>query len=417
MSTFITETLKTPVIADADVVVMGGGPAGVTAAIAAARLGADVILIERWGHLGGQATGGLVIEFFGASDGATHEWGRKIKAGLYEECLERLRPYAAVTRFPDVLIHPEYLKLVYQQMIMEAGVKPMTHSIAVSATIEDDKIASVQVENKSGRGAVLGKVFVDGTGDADSAKWCGVPYELLSADQLKPVTMVYRFGNVDIKRAQEFKKENPQEYATVVEQSKEELGFSLAWNPTMNKGEVWTDEAHIFGIDCSKAEDMMKSEFWGRERAVAAFEFYRKHVPGFEEATWVDTAPQMGTRESRRIRGVYWLTFEECETGRMFEDTIVLNPFRPRGSGHIFAIPYRCLVPRAGPKNLLFSGRCISVAHDVLDWMREIPSCACLGQAAGTAAALALEVKCDVGAVDTTRLRTTLVDAGAILEV
>lgn len=135
MSNFITEALKTPVIAKTDVVVMGGGPAGVTAAIAAARLGAQVILIERWGHLGGQATGGLVIEFFGASDGPTFKWGRKIKAGIYEETLDRLKPYFAVTRFPDVLIHPEYLKLVYQQMILEADVKPMTHILVVGSSL------------------------------------------------------------------------------------------------------------------------------------------------------------------------------------------------------------------------------------------------------------------------------------------
>ncbi len=161
----------------------------------------------------------------------------------------------------------------------------------------------------------------------------------------------------------------------------------------------------------------MRSEFWGREKAATAFAFYRKHIPGFEEATWVDTAPQIGTRESRRIRGNYWLTTEDCESGRKFEDTVVLNPYRPKGPGHVFGIPYRCLVPSAGPKNLLFSGRCVSVAHNVIDWIREIPSCACLGQAAGTGAALALDANCDVTSVDIKRLCATLVEMGAILEV
>lgn len=417
MSNFITEALKTPVIAETDVVVMGGGPAGVTAAIAAARLGAQVILIERWGHLGGQATGGLVIEFFGASDGSTFEWGRKIKAGIYEETLDRLKPYFAVTRFPDVLIHPEYLKLVYQQMILEADVKPMTHILVVGATIDDQKITSVQVESKSGRGAILGKVFIDCTGDADSAKWCNVPYELLPADQLRPVTLIYRFGNVDIERAQAFKREDREAYAEIINKANRELGFSPAWNPTINKGEVWTNEAHLTGIDCSSVEDIIKSELWGREKAAEAFEFYKKNIPGFEEAIWVDTAPQIGTRESRRIRGLHWLTSEDCEAGQQFEDTVVLNPYRLKGPGHVFAIPYRCLVPSAGPKNLLFAGRCVSVAHDVMDWMREIPSCACLGEAAGTGASLALNYNCDVGAVDSKRLRATLVGAGAIVEV
>ena len=417
MSGFIAENLRTPVIGEADVVVLGGGPAGVTAAIAAARLGAEVIMIERWGHLGGQATGGLVIEFFGASDGPTFEWGRKIKAGIYEETVDRLRPYAAVTRFPDVLIQPEYLKLVYQQMVIEAGVKPMAHLLAVGATVEDDRVVSVQVEGKSGRGAIRGKVFVDSTGDGDSADWCGVPHELLPRDKLLPVTLVYRFGNVDILRAQAFMKERREEYAGIMSLANDELGFSLAWNPTMNVGEVWTDEAHLRGVDCSKAEDMMKCEFWGREKAAAAFDFYRKHVPGFEAATWVDCAPQMGTRESRRIRGKYWLTKEDCEQGRQFEDNVVLNQYHPKGPGHVFGLPYRCLVPSAGPKNLIFSGRNVGVAHEIMDYMREIPSCACIGQAAGTGAALALDTDCDVGAVHLGKVRKTLVDAGAIVEV
>lgn len=417
MTTLITETLKTPIIAETDVVIMGGGPAGVTAAIAAARLGAEVILIERWGHLGGQATGGLVIEFFGASDGPTFEWGRKIKAGIYEETVERLKPYNAVTRFPDVLIHPEYLKLVYQQMILEAGVKPFAHRLAVGAIVEDDRIQAVLVEGKSGRGAIQAKVYVDATGDGDSADWCSVPYELLPPDQLLPVTLVYRFGNVDIERAKSFMEENREEYAEILELANEELGFSLTWNPTLNPGEVWTDEAHLRGIDCSKANDMVKCEFWGREKAAAALDFYRRHVPGFEKATWVDTAPQMGTRESRRIRGKYWLTDEDCSEYRKFEDAVVLNLYHPKGPGNVFGIPYRCLVPEAGPKNLLFAGRCISVAHDVIDWLREIPSCSCLGQAAGTGAVLSLDTNCDVGAVETAKLRKTLTNAGAIVEV
>jgi hypothetical protein len=417
MTRYITETLRTPVIAETDVVVLGGGPAGVCAALAAARLGAQVALVERWGHLGGQATGGLVIEFFGASDGPTFQWGRKIKAGIYEEILERLKPFGAVTRFPDVLIHPEYLKLVCQRMLLEAGVKLLTHSLAVGAVVEGEVIKAALIENKSGRGAILGKVFVDGTGDGDSAAWCGVPYELLPADQLRPVTLVYRFGNVDIARAKQFMETEKRAYAELMAQARQELGFALAWNPTLNPGEVWTDEAHLEAIDCSKAEDMMKSENWGREKAAAAFDFYRRHVPGFEQATWVDTAPQMGTRESRRIRGKYWLTAEDCRAGRQFEDCVVLNPYHPLGPGHVFGIPYRCLLPSLGPKNLIFSGRCVSVAHDIMDWMREIPSCACLGQAAGAGAALALNVNGDVSAVETPALRRALLAGGAILDV
>jgi hypothetical protein len=415
MSGFIIERLNTPVIAETDVVVLGGGPAGVAAAVAAARLGADVILIERWGHLGGQATGGLVIEFFGAYDGPVFKWGRKIKGGIYDETIDRLKALSAVRRFPDVIIHPEYLKLVYQQMILEAGVTPMTHTIVVGAVVEEERIRSVLVENKSGRGAIKGKVFVDCTGDADTARWCSVPFELLPAEKLKPATLVYRFGNVDIEKAEAFRRSEKRLYATILDMAKEVLGFPLSWHPAMNSNEVWTNEAHIH-VDCTVAEELMRAEFYGRERAAAALEFYRKHMPGFENAQWVDTAPQLGTRESRRIKGIHWLTVEDCDSEVLFEDTVVLNPHRRKGPGHVFAIPYRCLVPLSGPKNLLFAGRCISVAHEVLDWMREIPSCACLGQAAGTGAALALDSDCVTGSVDIKRLREKLIENGAVLE-
>jgi hypothetical protein len=184
----------------------------------------------------------------------------------------------------------------------------------------------------------------------------------------------------------------------------------------MNPGEVWTDEAHIHNIDCANTRDLMESEFEGREMAYAALQFYRAHVPGFENASWVDTAPQMGTRESRRIRAKYWVTRDDVQAERAFEDTVVFNKNGLLGTGHVFAIPYRSLVPE-GIKNLLFTGRCVGVAHDIMDWMREIPSCTCLGQGAGTGAALALNAGCDVGAVETALLRKTLTEAGAIVEL
>ena len=413
---FIAETKKTPIIARADVVVLGGGPSGVAAAVCAARLGAKVILVERYGYFGGQATGGLVIEFFGAHDGTHSHPGRPIMAGFYQEILDRLKPLGAVTRFPDVLIQPEALKLVYQRVLLEAEVRLLAHTWAVDAVVEDDTIKAVMVESKSGRGVVVGQVFVDGTGDGDSAEWCQVPYEKLSRQELFFVTLVYRFGNVDVTWAEKFRQENMSEYTEILARGREELGFKLIWNRTMNPGEVWTDEAHVYNIDCSNAEDLIKSEFRGREMAYAALQFYRQNVPGFENASWVDTAPQMGIRESRRIRSKYWLTAEDLESERDFEDTVVYNKNGILGSGHVFAIPYRCLVPQR-VKNLLFTGRCIGVAHDIMDWMREIPSCTCLGQAAGSGAVLALHAGGDVGAVEPAVLRKTLIDSGAIVEL
>jgi hypothetical protein len=184
----------------------------------------------------------------------------------------------------------------------------------------------------------------------------------------------------------------------------------------MNPGEVWTDEAHLYDVDCSIAKDLMKAEFEGREMAYAALQFYQQNVRGFENASWVDTAPQMGVRESRRIRSRYWLTREDLKAERVFEDTVVFNRNYVHPTGHAFSVPYGCMVPQK-IRNLLYTGRCIGVAHDIMDWTREIPSCTCLGQAAGTGAALALDAGCDVGAVDTVHLRRTLADAGAIIDL
>jgi uncharacterized protein with NAD-binding domain and iron-sulfur cluster len=305
---YIVESKKTPIIAEADVVVLGGGPSGVAAAVCAARLGAKVIIVERYGYLGGQATGGLVIEFFGAHDGSLNKPGRTIMAGLYQEVLDRLKTMGAVTRFPDVLIHPEVLKLTYQRLLAEAGVKPLTHTWSVGASVQGDTLGAVLVESKSGRGGITGQVFVDATGDGDSAAWCEIPFEKLPREELRYATLVYRLGNVDVERAERFRSEQKTAYARILRKAKEELGFRLEWYRTMNPGEVWTDEAHVHNIDCSIAEDLMKAEFQGREMAFAALSFYHQNVPGFENASWVDTASQMGVRESRRIQSQYWLT-------------------------------------------------------------------------------------------------------------
>ena len=413
---FIGRTGRVPLIAEADVVVLGGGPSGVAAAVCAARLGADVILLERYGYFGGQATGGLVIEFVGTHDGTPDNPGRPIKAGFYQEVLVRLQSLDAVTRFPDVTIHPEMLKLVYQRLVLEAGVEPLAHTWAVDATVKGDTIETIIVGSKSGLGAVAGRVFIDATGDADSAEWCQIPFEKLPPDDLSRVTLVYRFGNVDLERIEKFVDDHKEEYGQILSQAKDDLGFRLNWHPTMNPGEVWTNEAHIQGIDCSNTADLVRSELKGREMAYLALQFYREHVPGFEKACWVDTAPQMGVRESRRVRTQYWLTLQDVIARRMFVDTVVLeNHHRRVGPPHIYSVPYRCLVP-PDIKNLLFTGRCVGVAHEIAGRVRDVASCMCLGQAAGTGAALAAEAGCDVGQVDAGELHKLLLDAGAILD-
>lgn len=414
MTEFIAENLKTKIIAETDILIMGCGPAGFTAAITAARMGARVMIIERHGHLGGLGTGGLVLALVG-NLGSQGEW---IKGGIYTETVDRLKsfPSGLAVEGDFLIAHPEYLKLIYQRMLIESGVRILTNTQAVGCQTEDGAITSVMVENKSGRGAIRAKVFIDCTGDADSARWCGVPFELLPGSQLCAMTLVYRLGNVDRQRASQFQNEQPEAYNALRRRGLKEAGVAVCWSLTPNEGEVWGNDAHIGGCDCSNAEDLMRAEFESREKVAAGFEFYKAHVPGFEKATWVDTAAQMGARESRRIRGKHWLTADDCDSGRRFKDSILLNNSAFIGRGTTYSVPYRCLVPEQGPRNLLFAGRCVSVEHAVIDRIREIPSCACLGQGAGTGAVLALNGNHDVSSVNTQDLKNALLKMGAILE-
>jgi ribulose 1,5-bisphosphate synthetase/thiazole synthase len=326
-----------PIIHSSDVVVLGGGPAGVSAAISAARLGVDVTLIERYGHLGGQATGGLVIVLCGLTDGKN-----QIIKGFCQEIIDDLKTRKAAKWLgPDVLFDPETLKYLFDRHILKYNVKTFFHSFACSMITEDNMVKYVITESKSGRNAIEGKMFIDATGDGDTAKWCDVPYEKVDKGKLLPVTLTFRVGNVDIEKARRFIEEKTDEYTKIIRSHSQEY-LDLApggWVSTVNKSEVWFDVIFIKNVDATEVEDLTFAEMAGREIVRKVLDVY-SNIPGFEDANLIDTAPQIGCRESRRIIGEYYL--EKKDLNMEFEDSIARanNVFSEPGKS--ISIPFRC---------------------------------------------------------------------------
>lgn len=375
-TTFISEEEKRiPICASADVVVIGGGPAGVSAAIASSRSGAKTILIERYGVLGGLATGGLVIKLYGGS-----YKGELIVEGIYREIVSNLRKNNWADEDDEPTINPEGLMILLDQYMTKEHIHLLLHSLAVDATMnkEANKIESVIIECKAGRLAVTGRAFVDATGDGDTIRWCSLPHYIETKDNLKPITTIYRMGNVDIKQAETFK--NSKEYP---EKLKEWLkaSFRPAWDPTLNIKEVWMDDIFMSGLNPLDVKDLTNAELLGRKKVWEMISHYRNKYPGFAEAHLINTAPILGIRDTRRITGQYTLTKNDVTNCARFEDTIALG-VGPKG---VFGIPFRCLIPQK-INNLLFAGRCISVEHGVLDYVRVIAQCIATGEAAGKAA-------------------------------
>jgi len=402
---------KTPVTEEVDVIVAGGGPAGVAAAVSAARNGAKTILVERYGHLGGLATGGLVI--------CLVETGR-YGFGMCREVIERLLEHKAgrinePTDKPGIWIEgaslsgaetcsfdPEILKYIFSEMVSESGVNLLLHSLIVGSVIDNGKVQGLIIEGKSGRQAVLGKVVVDATGDGDVAALSGAPFNI----DRHPwgINLEFRIGNVNVEKALKWREDNPELYDKLMKKLEAEIG-KVGWGRTIYENVAWGHGPHFYDVDGLNVKDLTRVEVESRRQIVAAVKFFKKHIPGFEEAFIIDIAPQIGVRETRRIIGEYILTKEDEITGRDFDDNIA------RG---IFGIPYRCLIPKK-VEGLLVAGRCISTTHEAHGAIRNIPPCMITGQAAGTAAALSVKEKVSPRELDINLLKETLRKQGVRL--
>jgi hypothetical protein len=377
-----------PVFDQADVVVLGAGPAGVAAAVGAARGGAEVLLVERYNSLGGLATGGLVtiLLSFGPR-------GQCLMSGLAVETWERLKA-SGMVRTPDEsdLENPHYdaemLKAVYLELCTESGVRLLLHTWAVGTVVRNGRVEAVVTESKAGRRAIRGGVFIDASGDGDAAAWSGVPFE--TSSRPLGIGLDWRWANVDYPRFKRFCRERPDRLAALRPAMAE---ANVAWPPKPD----WCDDRAWFITNARgnalDPHDLTRIELDMRALALRTFHFYRAFMPGFESATLLDTASQIGVRESRRIVGECTLDGDDVPGGS-FADSVGTGVTwcGPR-AGEPFDLPFRALVPRAVSSpvdNLLFAGRCISATHDAHQQTRVINNCLVSGQGAGAAAAVAL---------------------------
>lgn len=401
-----------PVHARCDVLVVGGGPSGTAAAVSAARLGADVILLERYNHLGGLSTGGLVIWI----DRMTDWEGRCVIRGFAEEIFARL-PKDAVAGPPredwgsrdprraahwaqrtsafhgvvtwSPTIDPERLKLLSQQMVLERKARLAYHSWAAQPIVEDGAVRGAVFESKAGRRAILAQVTVDATGDGDMFARAGAACEtdIEESDIHHCMNTAWLFGGVDMPRWLEWKSAQPQQFGEFMQRGRERL--RLFDKPFVS----WRDDIALFlgprqaGYSALDVGDLTTVEVRSRELMAAHLEFYRREAPGFERAYALQGAPQLGVRHSRRLVGVAKVLRAQWPAGEALADEIGVSPSLAPKFPNI-SIPYGALVPRE-LDGLLACGRHISCDPNSHSFLREIPQCWVTGQAAGTAAALA----------------------------
>jgi hypothetical protein len=421
---------RVPVAASADLVVVGGGPAGIAAAVAGARNGLKVALLERYPYLGGLASGGMVLVLDDMCNGTEVS-----VRGLCAEMIERLErrdlavtPPEAEWRSDPALwrkwsrwgvfdfhshvkpqpicyataFDPDGYKSVANDMVSEAGIELRLHSWFSRAIVEDGRIRGVVCESKEGRHAVLGEIVVDATGDLDVAAAAGAAFVTDSFI----VTTVFRLGSVDTDEAERFEYEEPASFAPLDREAKRIIGGSWDkwWLKTPLEGIVWCNCPHMSGYDGLKIADMTRADIEGRKRIAKLVAFLREKMPGFRDCVVIDVAPQLGIRQTRMLEGEYVVTKEDVIQRRHFADSIA--------RGRDYYTPYRAMLPR-GLKQLLVAGRHYSATAAAQRISREIPPCMAMGEAAGVAAALALSEGIMVDAVDVRRVQAKLRAQGA----
>ncbi|MGQ8873721.1 FAD-dependent oxidoreductase [Paenibacillus sp. TSA_86.1] len=440
----------------ADVVIVGGGPAGIAAAIAAGRQGVRVVLVERYGFVGGMSTAAMVYPWMTFHT----EQGEQVIRGIAQEIVDRLQARGGSPghlRDTVGFVHSvtPYDSAVYQvvaaEMLKEAGVRLLLHSFVDGVTAVDDRVEAVRVTNKSGQLELQANVFVDASGDADVAYLAGAAIAKGREEdsQSQPMTMKFRMRGVDLGRVKQYMQEHPEDFyekTPFAELDKIPLtgvsGFYSHWKkaavPVQRdqvlfftgpaEDEVLINCTRVQGLDATNAVDLTEAEQEGRKQVLMIAEFLRNDVPGFERASISAVAPQIGIRESRRVIGHYALTQEDVVAGRKFGDVVARSGYPidihdPSGQGVTAAfirgdgaydIPYRCLIS-LNMSNLLAAGRCISTTHEAHATTRLTPSCMATGEAAGTAAAMAVKLKLVPAKLPVSLLQTELRCNGAAI--
>ena len=465
---------KIEIIADVDVVVVGGGPSGLCAALASARNGAKTILVEKNDFIGGQWTNAY-SSFAGANAfGISFQNydGKHIIKGIGWEFIQRLMKIGGVApiikrkekdvrfrgkagaylNYPPsssngpAILNPENFKGLALDMVLEEGIILLLFTMAVDVLKSNNNVNGVIIQSKSGRQAILSKVLIDCSADADIAAAAGVPFEKLSKDELWEMDYGLILGNINNKKVAQFLKENPEvltaSFFGGLHGWKERapgdaqlLDNRLTIKCTLHRHEIspGRENAPILNNalgytngDPTNVWDLTKAEIEGRRSALEEIQWLRKNIPGYEQCIAVDRIG-LGIRESRRIIGEYIVTEEDISNGRKFEDSIGLNnmPFDMHFADGSWEekffkktseIPYRCILPK-DIDNLLIAGRCISCTHIAQSALRKVPICCLTGQAAGTAAALCVKENLNPRNLDYKILQKTLREQDAIVKI
>ena len=432
MSQFRTLLAELPLAAQADVAVLGGGPAGLCAAVAAAQEGADVVLIERYGFLGGMATAGLVNPFMAfqtASPDAPTDL-KLVNGGLLQVLIGRLAE-AGGYEPREQAFDPETFKHVAQEMVLEAGVRLRLHTSLIGACADDGRLRLAGLASKSGLESVAAEVFIDATGDADLAAWAGATCEQGRPEDglCQPMTLNFRVGGVEPEKMPSRDEINTLYVAAKERGAIENPRENVLWFYTTRRAEIHFNTTRVVGKQATDAGDLTAAEIESRRQVQQMMAFLRREIPGFSGAYLLATATQIGMRESRRVMGDYLLTVDDVLSARDFSDGIargcytvdIHNPagtgtfIRPVPPGRSYALPYRCLTP-VGLENLLVTGRPISADHAAHSSLRVMPIAMNLGEAAGVAAVSALSHRGATRAVDVEALRRRLRERGAVID-
>jgi hypothetical protein len=437
---------RIPVLAETDVLVVGSGPGGLSAALAAAREGVETLLVERYGCFGGVITQNMVgtIAWYRTTEKTVDAGGIGVE---FEQRAKELE--ASLPIFLYQVLDTEKFKFIADQMVQEAGIVPLLHCHTVDVILEGDTIRGVVTESKSGRQAILAKRVIDATGDADIACRAGVPYRQDPKHALEGASVNFGCSGVDLQRFLDYTLKNPSSIADWGDKSgkKEEAEFSTylvePFNKAKEAGEIPADvrlesywgsftdageipnmnAVHMSGIDPTDVWDLTRAEIEGRQRVMWAVDALKKYTPGFEKARLRTFGASLGARESRKIIGEYDLTERDVLNQARFEDSIGIFPEFLDGNniaimpstGRYFHVPYGVVVPKQ-VENLLVAGRCVAgdkVSHAAT---RQMMCCTVTGQGAGTAAAISLKDDVTCRRVDLAKLQKALERQGVRIE-
>lgn len=452
MNYVLEQPRNTTVYSDVDVLVVGGGPAGVAAAVAAARAGAKTAIVEHHGFLGGMWTAGMVLTLAGFNSWL-RPYDRCVK-GIAEEWVTRAagEDGALVNSGFVINSEPEVMKRVADEFIAEENIEFLFHTWGAAPIMDGNRVAGAFIENVDGRRAIRAKVTIDCTGNGDIVERSGASW--VKSDTLQPMTMSFRMGNAVLDESiphdgaavlpigpeagmlhnpiltdfSSVRRDVPVdvEHMRAARDKGDLPRYGGPWFGGLRKDTVWVNSTRVIG-DASDATQLSQAEVTGRQDSQAIADYFKAHVPGMEDSWLMQTSTQIGVRETRRLVGSYTLTGDDVRNGTRFEDSVAVgcwpidvHPADRQVGTHAmyvpapFDIPYGMLVPEA-IDGLLAAGRCASADREALGSVRVGATCAAMGQAAGVAAALSARDNVEPRAVDIRQVQQTLTDQGALV--